>query len=99
MKIFCCPSYACVDNGKLEPRSIKYVFLCYKNGVKGYKLWCFETCKIIVSRDVIFYEIDMLQDFPTNDSYDTSQQKSGIQVELHIRIETASKPTPQSLYE
>ena len=61
---------------------MKYVFLGYKNGVKGYKLWCLETRKIIVSRDVIFYETAMLRDLPTNDSCDTSQKKSGMQVEL-----------------
>ncbi|KAG8503021.1 hypothetical protein CXB51_000861 [Gossypium anomalum] len=35
LKIFGCPAYAHVDNGKLEPRSIKCVFLGYKAGVKG----------------------------------------------------------------
>ena len=32
----------------------------------------------------------MLRDFPTNDSCDLNQQKSGMRVELHIRIEFAS---------
>ncbi|KAG8480753.1 hypothetical protein CXB51_025439 [Gossypium anomalum] len=35
LKIFGCPAYAHVNNGKLEPRSIKCVFLGYKAGVKG----------------------------------------------------------------
>ncbi|KAG8483163.1 hypothetical protein CXB51_022140 [Gossypium anomalum] len=34
LKIFGCPAYAHVDNEKLEPRSIKCVFLGYKAGVK-----------------------------------------------------------------
>ena len=55
LKIFGCLAYACVDNGKLEPKPVKCVFIGYKNGVKGYKLWCPKTRKIIVSRDVIFY--------------------------------------------
>ena len=38
LKIFGCPAYAHVDNGKLEPRSIKCMFLGYKSCVKGYKL-------------------------------------------------------------
>ncbi|KAG8478014.1 hypothetical protein CXB51_027814 [Gossypium anomalum] len=33
LKIFGCPAYAHVDNGKLEPRSIKCVFLGYKADV------------------------------------------------------------------
>ncbi|KAG8502376.1 hypothetical protein CXB51_000462 [Gossypium anomalum] len=51
LKIFGCPAYAHVDNGKLEPRSIKCVFLGYKAGVKGYKLWCPENRKVVISRD------------------------------------------------
>ncbi|KAG8501536.1 hypothetical protein CXB51_004015 [Gossypium anomalum] len=35
LKIFGCPVYAYVCNRKLEPRSIKCVFLGYKAGVKG----------------------------------------------------------------
>ena len=38
LKIFGCPAYAHVNNGKLEPRSMKCIFLGYKSGVKGYKL-------------------------------------------------------------
>ena len=43
-----------MDNGKLEPISVKCVLLGYKNGVKCYKLWCPKTGKIIISKDVIF---------------------------------------------
>ena len=35
LNFFGCPTYARVDNGKLEPRYVKCVFLGYKNGVKG----------------------------------------------------------------
>ena len=51
-KPFGCPAYERVDNGKLEPRAIKCVFLGYNPGVKGYKLWSFDKKKIIISRDV-----------------------------------------------
>ena len=43
LKIFGCPAYTRVDNGKLEPRAVKWQFLGYKDGVKGYRLWCPET--------------------------------------------------------
>ncbi|KAI3790253.1 hypothetical protein L2E82_03169 [Cichorium intybus] len=46
LRIFGCPAYAHVDNGKLEPRETKCIFLGYKSGVKGYKLWCPETKKV-----------------------------------------------------
>ena len=69
MKIFGCPTYAHVDNGKLEPRiSMKCIFLGYKFGVKGYKLWCLETKKLVINRDVIFYETSMIQVLAPKDS-------------------------------
>lgn len=37
-KIFGCPAYAHVDNGKLKPRSRKCVFFEFKSSVNGYKL-------------------------------------------------------------
>jgi hypothetical protein len=37
LKVFGCTAYAHVDNGKLEPRAIKCLFLGYGSGVKGYK--------------------------------------------------------------
>ena len=60
LKIFGCPAYAYVNNGKLELRSMKCIFLSYKSGVKGCKLWCSETKKLVISRDVIFYETSMI---------------------------------------
>ena len=61
MKIFRCLAYAHVDNRKLEPRSMKCIFLGYKSSVKGYKLWCTEIRKLVISRDVIFDETFMIQ--------------------------------------
>ena len=49
LKNFGCPTHAHVDNGKLEPRSMKCIFLGYKYGVKDHKLWCPETKKLVIS--------------------------------------------------
>ncbi|KAG8473990.1 hypothetical protein CXB51_034146 [Gossypium anomalum] len=75
LKIFGCPAYAHVDNGKLEPRSIKCVFLGYKAGVKGYKLLCPKNRKVVISRDAIFYETAMLPNLSLKDSSNKENQK------------------------
>ncbi|KAG8485735.1 hypothetical protein CXB51_019086 [Gossypium anomalum] len=89
LKIFGCPAYAHVDNGKLEPRSIKCVFLGYKAGVKGYKLWCPENRKVMISRDVVFDETAMLPNLSLKDS---SNKENQSQVEHQINTES----TPQA---
>jgi hypothetical protein len=38
LRVFCCIAYAHVDNGKLELRAVKCVFLGCGSGVKAYKL-------------------------------------------------------------
>ena len=45
LRVFGCTAYAHVDNGKLEPRDVKCLFLGYGSGVKRYKLWNPETKK------------------------------------------------------
>ncbi|KAG8503541.1 hypothetical protein CXB51_001510 [Gossypium anomalum] len=92
LKIFGCPAYAYVDNGKLEPRSIKYVFLGYKDGVKGYKLWCPENRKVVISRD-IFHETAMLLNLSFKDSSNKEHQK---QVEHQFNPKSTTELTPQA---
>jgi len=57
LRVFGCPAYYHVSDGKLEPRVKKAVFLGFKRGVKGYKLWDFKDQKIILSKDVTFFEL------------------------------------------
>ncbi|KAG8499388.1 hypothetical protein CXB51_005980 [Gossypium anomalum] len=90
LKIFGCPAYAHVDNGKLEPRSIKCIFLGYKAGVKGYKLWCPENRKVVISRDVVFDETAMIPNLSLKDSSNKENQN---QVEHQINTES----TPQAI--
>ena len=68
LKIFGCLAYAHVNNGKLEPRSMKCIILGYKSSVKGYKLWCSETKKLVINRDVIFDKTSMIQVLAPKDS-------------------------------
>ncbi|KAK0588475.1 hypothetical protein LWI29_001474 [Acer saccharum] len=39
LRVFGCAAYAHQSEGKLEPRSLKGVFLGYPLGVKGYRVW------------------------------------------------------------
>ncbi|KAL5565472.1 hypothetical protein UlMin_028636 [Ulmus minor] len=58
MRVFGCLAYAHQNEGKLEPRAVKCVFLGYLEGTKGYRLWMKDSkgYKTIVSRDVVFKE-------------------------------------------
>jgi hypothetical protein len=56
LRIFGCPAYAHVNNGKLVPRANKCTFIGHGSGVKGYRLLCADFKKVIVSRDVTFDE-------------------------------------------
>ena len=70
LRVFGCTAYAHVDNGKLEPRAVKCIFLGYGSGVKAYRLWNPETKKIVLSRNVVFNEAVMFNDSPSTDISD-----------------------------
>lgn len=61
LRIFGCVEYAPINEGKLEPRALKYIFLDYPEGVKGYKLWIDKLGRkrYFLSRDVGFNESNM----------------------------------------
>jgi hypothetical protein len=44
------------DGGKLDPRSLKCVFLGYSSSKKGYKCFDPNTKKTFISRDIEFDE-------------------------------------------
>ena len=68
LHVFGCPAYYHVTDSKLDPRTKKVKFMGFSKGVKGYRLWCPETSKIVNSRDVTFDESGMfLQKIENND--------------------------------
>ncbi|KAG6392300.1 hypothetical protein SASPL_146515 [Salvia splendens] len=73
LRIFGSIAYYHVTESKLDPRAKKALFMGFSAGVKGYRLWCLESKKTIVSRDVTFDESSMLNKVNLNSS-DTSQQ-------------------------
>jgi hypothetical protein len=86
LRVFGCTTYAHVDNGKLEPRAVKCIFLGYQSGVKGYNLWNPQTEKVVISRNVIFNESAMLPDNPSSSA--PFQQTSSVQVEHFIDVDS-----------
>jgi hypothetical protein len=91
LKTFGCPAYCHVNDGKLEPRSKKCIFLGYGDGVKGYRLWCSDpkSPKFIISRDVVFDESAMLH--PRKESVVSAGKEQGSSKEVELQVETSQR--------
>ncbi|KAH9657436.1 hypothetical protein KPL70_023077 [Citrus sinensis] len=98
LKIFGCPAFAHVKQGKLEPRALKCVFLGYPEGVKGYRLWCtdLKPPRCIVSRDVVFNEQEMLKSY-TKKLEDSNKDTGSL--EDQIKVELTGKAEDTTSYE
>ena len=79
LHVFGSTAYYHVKESKLDPRAKKALFMGVTSGVKGYRLWCLSSKKIISSRDVTFDESAMLKKVTTDDkvSENTFQQPEG----------------------
>jgi len=62
--VFGCPTYYHIEEDKLDPRARVGVFMGFKKGVKGCKIWDPKDKKFILSRDVTFDEASVVK--PTN---------------------------------
>ncbi|KAK1612928.1 hypothetical protein QYE76_036601 [Lolium multiflorum] len=90
LRVFGCTAYAHVDNGKLEPRAVKCVFLGYGSGVKAYKLWNPETKKILHIRNVVFKEAVMFHKSSStdvSDAIDISDVSDDEQERISVQVE------------
>uniref|UniRef100_A0A2N9G262 CCHC-type domain-containing protein n=1 Tax=Fagus sylvatica TaxID=28930 RepID=A0A2N9G262_FAGSY len=81
------------------PKSKKCIFLGFKKGVKGYKLWDPVAQKVVISRDVVFDEKSMTKAFKEEKSQAAESSnnigRSTVQVELD-ELESQSDEEPHS---
>jgi len=82
LRIFGCPAYYHLKEGKLDPRAKKGVSVGFKRGVKGYKIWDPKDKKFILSKDVTFDEASMLK--PTISQKVDIEKTKGISQQAEI---------------
>nr|GEV86095.1 retrovirus-related Pol polyprotein from transposon TNT 1-94 [Tanacetum cinerariifolium] len=97
LRVFGCPIYVHVNEGKLVPRAVKCIFLGYGFGVKGYRVWCPDPkyCKIIHSRDVTFNEdviINSGKDFVPPHNVDNNHIERKVEFEFDVENRTHTQP-------
>jgi hypothetical protein len=60
LKVFGCDAFVHVPKekrSKLDKKAVKCIFIGYKEGMKGYKLWDPASRRTMYSRDVVFREV------------------------------------------
>ncbi|KAH9764742.1 hypothetical protein KPL70_001639 [Citrus sinensis] len=85
LRVFRCPAYYHIKDGKLDPRARKAIFVGFKGGVKGFKLWDLEDKKFVCSKDVTFDEASMMK-------ASSSQQVENKTKEVLQRVEFDATP-------
>jgi hypothetical protein len=82
IRVFGCDSYVHVpkeNRSKLDNKVEKCIFIGYKDGVKGYKIWNPETKKTVYSRDVVCREV---KDVPKQEFLPRQEEPEKIEFEL-----------------
>ena len=73
-----------MKDSKLDPRAKKSIFLGFGLGVKGYRLWCTKTKKIIHSRDVTFNKFKFVK--PIKQVEESIVESNSQQVEFETLV-------------
>ena len=86
LRVFGCPAYYHVKEDKLDPRVKKGVFVGFKRGIKGFKIWDPTDKKFLLSRDVTFEEASMWKP-KVSQQVETSKTK-----EISQQVESDANP-------
>ncbi|CAL2265478.1 unnamed protein product [Prunus armeniaca] len=81
LRVFGCSAYAHIPSDerfKLKPKFTHCIFLGFKKGVKGFKLWDINNRKKVVNQDVIFDETTM----PLNKVESSRKKKDDVEIEV-----------------
>jgi hypothetical protein len=60
LKVFGCDAFVHIPKEKrrkLDKKIVNCIFIGYKEGMKGYKLWDLASRKVVYNRDVVFREV------------------------------------------
>ncbi|KAH9742736.1 hypothetical protein KPL70_003051 [Citrus sinensis] len=88
LHVFSSTAFYHAKESKLDPRAKKVLFMGITGGVKGYRLWCPITKKIIFSRDVTFDESTMLKQKDSQEDDKTSSTLQQVEFEK-VKVDPA----------
>ncbi|CAL8991320.1 unnamed protein product [Prunus brigantina] len=77
LHIFGCPTYFHVRESKLDSRAKTTLFMGFSTSVNGYRFWCPDVKKFVVSRDVTFDETTMVNQNKNGSESDVTKTMSG----------------------
>ena len=102
LRVFGCDEYVHVPKEKrtkLDNKSERCIFIGYKDGLKGYKLWNLETRKVVYNRDVVFREVkdvvkhEFLSKEPKKLEFELQEDESNSTIEQDSEEEEPQTPT------
>lgn len=101
LKIFGCVAYIYINEEKLEPRTLKCIFIGYPEGVKGYNFWIDELGiqNCLVSRDVVINESQMTRSKKHTfevEHLDLDQLANDVQIDVENKIDLIDQETKKT---